>query len=228
MESIHFTSKVDDQEVKLVIKPESLEAQRKCDNEYSLAYVQAIQMGIPPRSSLEKLLRDQGMWSAEDDQALETLRLEIVKLELALQEVKSNEEGLPVAAKLAELRGQLIEVTQQRGEILNNSADFMAEQVRRDAFIAYSTYYETGKRVFEDYHEFIERAEEQIVLDARQAIAQAMFTEFNGFMDALPEAKYREEDTSVIAEANKELEAPRKKARKRSTRKKTKVIVKKE
>lgn len=224
MDPMHFTSVVEDEEIKLVIKPESLEAQRRCDHEYSVAFVEAIQRRIPPKSVLEKLLRDQGMWTEKDDEDLEALRTKIVKLEVQLGETKTTDQGLPLATQLATLRGQLVEITQQRGEVLNNSADFMAEQVRRDAFIAYSTFYaDTGKLVFDSYEDFVHRASEPVAVDAKQVIARAMFKEFGEFMDGLPEAKFRNVSNEAVATANEELKPARKakpkKAKKKAVKK---------
>jgi hypothetical protein len=197
--SIKFVSKVGEKEIDFLIKPESLEIQRRCDSEYSIAYVQAIQAGVPPRSVLERVLRDQDMWTKADDERMEQLRFAIVNLETQIAEAKTTDEGLPLAVKLGELRGELVEITQLRGEVLNNSAEFMAEQVRRDAYIAHATVYaDTGKRVFEGYADFVKRSEESVSLDARQAIARALYEELGGYLDSLPEAAFRNAEVATI------------------------------
>lgn len=230
MKFINFKTEIDGEEVDMVIKPESLDAQRKCDNEYSLAYVQAIRQGIPPRSVLEKVLRDQEMWTDSDDNQLELVKIGIVKLELQLAETNTDKEGLPLARQLAELRGKLVEITQQRGEILNNSADFMAEQIRRDAFIAHSTFYKsTNKPAFASYNDFVERGHEDMVQDARRAVALEMFNEFGTFMDGLPEAQYKDAAVADVTAANEEVKTTRKKVAKTSKKKTTrKKVVSKE
>jgi hypothetical protein len=209
-----FKSTVDGQEVNLKVLAENLKIQQKADQQYHIAYVQAIKEGIPPRSTLEKMLRDNEMWTAEDDIKLDSLRLQTATLELQLDNVKTKQEGLTIAVQLSEIRGQLVDIQRVRNEVLNNSADYVAEAIRRDAFLAYATVYaDTGKPVFENYTDFINRSEEQIVTDLRREVTTAMLKDFNNYLDTLPEAKF--------VDIDKEQEVPVSTRTKKKTKKKT-------
>jgi hypothetical protein len=219
-EQLTFESKIDGKEVVLKVQTESLKIQQKADQQYHIAYVQAIKEGIPPRSTLEKMLREHEMRTTEDDVMLDTLRIQVAALEIQLEQSKTQQEGVVIATQLAELRAQLIDIQRNRNEVLNNSAEFVAETIRRDAYLSYATVYaDTDKLVFENYEEFIQRGEEQVVTDLRQKVTITMLDEFNSYLDTLPEAQFAGVEEKVVTATKTKKKAKKKTSKKAAKRK---------
>lgn len=189
-------------EIKCIIKAETIGSQRKADMEYHQVYVEALRRGIPPRSVLEKILYDQGMWTKDDDESMRQMQVQIALLEQALKDSKTDELATGVANSLASMRHDMLSVIQRRGEVLNNSAEFVAEQARRDALIAYSTYYAaTNQLVYQSYMDFLKRENEPVTTAARSAITKKLLEALGSYVDGLPEAQYAEFRDGDIANA---------------------------
>lgn len=205
IKGVDFKSVVTGQEVKLMLKEETLDIERKCDAEYHLAYTELMQKGIMPRATLERSMQEKGIWTANDEKKLRDLQGQIVKLQIELEGAETHDKGLTVAKSMGELRGQCLRLVEVKANVLSNSCESLADQIRRDAYLAYGTVYaDTGKAVFKDYAEFLRRAgdNEQVVLDARHVMLQIATDTFNVSLTGLPEVDYvKKVEKKIIADA---------------------------
>jgi hypothetical protein len=225
VKGIEFKSVIDGQEVKLRLKEETMDIERKCDAEYHLAYTQLMVKGIMPRATLEKYMLERAIWTSDDEKKLKELQTEIVNLQIKLEQAKTHEQGLTIAKAMGELRGQCLRLVEVKAQVLSNSCESLADQIRRDSYIAFATvYHDTGKPVFKDYHDFLRRAgeSEQVILDARQVILQLASDTFNESLTGLPEVGYvrgvekrLQEDAKNAAEQKVEEPKKPKKAKKK-------------
>jgi len=214
---IEFKSIIDGQEVKLRMKEETMDIERKCDAEYHLAYTQLMVKGILPRATLEKFMIEKQIWTGDDEKKLKELQTEIVKLQVKLEEAKTHDQGLTVAKTMGELRGQCLRLVEVKAHVLSNSCESLADQIRRDSYIAFATVYaDTGKPVFKDYHDFLRRAgdSEQVVLDARQVILELSTSTFNDSLTGLPEVHYVKSVEKQILEDSAKMLAEKKEDKK--------------
>ena len=206
---IEFKSNIDGQEVKLRMKEETMDIERKCDAEYHLAYTQLMVKGIMPRATLEKFMVEKAIWTSDDENKLKELQSEIVKLQIKLEEAKTHDQGLTIAKAMGELRGQCLRLVEVKANVLSNSCESLADQIRRDSYIAFATVYaDTGKPVFKDYHDFLRRAgdSEQVVLDARQVILEISTSTFNESLTGLPEVHYvKTVEKQILEETSKTI-----------------------
>lgn len=222
MSEITFTSVVDGQEVKLKLLDENVEIERKCDTEYHIAYTQLMKRGLMPRASLEKEMAALDIWTGKDEETLTTLQRELVKLQVALEEAKTHEEGLLIAKEMGELRADCLKLVEAKAAVLSSSCESLADEIRRDAYIAYATVYaDSGKKVFADYHDFMLRANEPVVKDAREQLLKVTTDIFQHALTSLPEVNYvKNVETDIEREAKKAT--PKKKTtRKKKAGKKT-------
>ncbi len=193
IKGVAFKSVVNGQDVSLKLKEETLDIERKCDAEYHLAYTELMQKGIMPRATLERYMLEKDIWTGEDEKKLRDLQSQLVKLQMDLEGSETHDKGLAVARAMGDLRGQCLRLVEVKANVLSNSCESLADQIRRDAYLAYATVYsDTGKPVFKDYHDFLRRAsdDEQVVLDARQVMLQIASESFNSSLVALPEVNY--------------------------------------
>ena len=215
---IEFKSTIDGQEVKLRLKQETMDIERKCDAEYHLAYTQLMVKGIMPRATLEKFMVEKDIWTSDDEKKLKELQHEIVKLQIKLEESKTHDAGLAIAKAMGELRGQCLRLVEVKANVLSNSCESLADQIRRDSYIAFATVYaDTGKPVFKDYNDFLRRAgeSEQVVLDARQVVLELATETFNTSLTGLPEVHYvKGVEKQILEDASKALEESKKEDKK--------------
>ena len=232
MSDLTFESTIDGKKVKVKLKPENLETERKSDTEYHLAFTQLMQRGIMPKAALEKMMEDQGVWSTEAEEQLTELQRDLAHMQLELNDAKTHEQGLVIAQKMGLLRAEALRMVEVKAAVLMNSCEALADAVRRDAYIAYSLVYaDTGKPVFEDFDDYLSRCEEQVVVDARRKVLDESIEVFNSSLTGLPEIEYiskvegemtdEAQAVGLVDAAEKAVKATKKTTRKKKTTKKT-------
>lgn len=226
---VEFTSVVEGKEVKLKLLTENVDIERRCDTEYHIAYTQLMKRGILPKATLERQMAEMGIWTKDEEESLTNLQRQLVDLQIQLEQAKTHEEGLAIAKEMGTLRADCLKLVEAKAAVLSNSCEALADSIRRDAYIAYATVYsDTSKRVFKDYHDFLLRAQEQVVLDAREQLLAIASSTFQESLTSLPEVGYvrnverqmAEEAETATATATKK-KTTRKKTTKKTTKKKT-------
>lgn len=220
-EGVEFTSTIEGKEVKLKLLVENVDIERRCDTEYHIAYTQLMKKGILPKATLEKQMSELGIWSEQDEETLTSLQRQLVDLQIKLEESNTHEEGLAIAKEMGELRADCLKLIEGKAAVLSNSCESLADAIRRDAYIAYATVYaETNKRVFKDYHDFMLRAHEQVVLDAREQLLAIASKTFQDSLTYLPEVGYvRGVEKQIAEEEAKTATATKKKTAKKTKKK---------
>jgi len=215
-DGIVFDSEINGEKVTLKLIEENIEIERMCDTEYHIAYTELMARGIKPRATLEKRMHEQGIWNPDDEKKLAELQTELAKLQIDLEDAPTHEKGLAVATQMGNLRAECLKLVEVKAAVLSNSCESLADQIRRDAYLAYGTVYaETGKRVFEDYNNFLSRAGEKVVADARVAMLNLATQSFNDSLTGLPEVNYVKKIEGEIAKSSKTTTKKKKVVKKR-------------
>ncbi len=225
-EGMEFESTVEGKTVQLKMLTENINIERKCDTEYHIAYTQLMKRGILPKASLEKLMIEEDIWSKKDETALGDLQTQLVELQIKLEAATTHEEGLMFAKAMGSLRADCLQLVEAKAAVLSNSCESLSDAIRRDAYIAYATVHkETSKNIFQNYKDFLLRANEQVVLDARSVLLTIATQAFQESLVSLPEVHYVQEVEKQLvkeeAELQKKAATTKKKATKKATKKKT-------
>ncbi len=225
-EGVEFDTVVDGKETKVKLLVENLDIERKCDTEYHIAYTQLMKRGILPKATLEKQMEKLDIWTSEDEEKLTGIQRQLVDLQIKLEASNTHEEGLVVAQSMGVLRADCLKLIEAKAAVLSNSCEALADSIRRDAYIAYATVYaDTDKKVFRDYHDFILRATEPVVLSAREQILAIATESFQESLTSLPEINYVRSVEAQIREEGDEATATM--TKKKTTKKKKKSASKK-
>jgi len=218
-----FESTINGDKVTLKFRDETLDVERKCDLEYHIAYTELIQKGIMPKATLEKMMANKDIWTLKDEDRLEDLQRQLATLHIELEAATTHEKGLGVANQMGLLRAECLTLVEVKAAVLSNSCESLADNIRRDAYLAYATAYaDTNKPVFKDYHEFLTRAQEneKVVMDAREAMLVISSKVFTESLMGLPEITYVKMIEGEILEDALEVVATATKTKKKVTRKK--------
>ena len=163
-------------------------------------------------------------------------QIELATLQIKLEKANSHEEGLMVAKTMGARRADCLQLVEAKAAVLSNSCESLADAIRRDAYIAYSTVYdETKKRVFQDYNDFLRRANEPVVISARELLLTVATEAFQESLTSLPEVNYvqkvekhlKAEDAKVAKETAKVAKTKKKTTKKTTKKKTTKQVTKK-
>jgi hypothetical protein len=167
-------------------------------------------------------MREKSIWGNEDEDRLGEFQTQLAQLQIKLQNAETHEKGLVIAGKMGELRAECLTLVEVKAAVLSNSCESLADQIRRDAYIAHATVYaDTNKPVFKGYEDFLSRADDQVVADARAIVLEMATEAFTASLIGLPEVHYVREVQGQLDETEAITVAKEKKAtRKKTTRKK--------
>lgn len=208
MSNMEFESKIGDAKVKLRLKPENMDIERKCDTEYHIAFTELMQRGVLPKATLERIMSEKGIWTPDQEKLLTDLQHKLAQLQISLDKAETHDKGLGLAKEMGELRNQCLRLIEVKSAVFVNSCESLADSVRRDAYIAYALIYaDSGKPVFKNYYEFLSRSDEQVVLDARRIVLEESIKAFQTSVTSLPELAYIKKVEGEMASAREEAKA---------------------
>ncbi len=145
--------------VKLHVRRPNYEDKQKADFEYQKTFNKLLKEGIMPRLVLDKTIRANGEWNKEE----EAQEVQLAKaINSAREKLKRGNIKLSDAVKLAKQsiddNFKYIQLNMNRNEILNNSAESLAEQARFNYLTSAATVYNDSgveKKFFKNYEDFL-------------------------------------------------------------------------
>lgn len=164
------------------------------------AFSKALRSGILTHDEALRIMKENGLWTDADEKKNSELRQQIRELEETLSNGKpSKEDGLAKVGKLKELRAELSSLNSKFTTITDNTAETIATDAKLQYWAANCTvYHDSGKRVFKNLDDFLERGEEEI---AHNSFTEAMLANYEysfgikmptDFVSELPENKWLE------------------------------------
>ena len=187
-----FKVNIGDKEVELaVLRPNASQA-KDAQLAYNSAFADAVKSGALLRAKLENVLVEQGVWSEEKQEKNDEL-------------IKSINEGEQKLAKggikLAEAKGLALEMRRHRAELRtlisertdyeSNTAEGQAENARFNSLVSSCTVYnDTGKAVFKNMDDYLNRSTEEAAAQAAGTFANMMYGLDDDYEKNLPENSF--------------------------------------
>lgn len=177
----------------------------KGDFIYREFFSKAIRAGIMTSAEAEKVLKERGLWGPENESELIELRFKLDKLEEDIQ-TANKDIGLTIYNEIKDLRGRITEINNIRSSVADNTAESVASEMRTQFFASECVVYnDSGKKVFKDLAEFLQRLDEPLTIESYR---QALISNFEHLLgvkmpnetdNTLPEDKW-------LAKLSEELE----------------------
>lgn len=184
------TFKIEDKEYAVVFPgaKESREAQKA----YNTTFASSIKEGCLLRESLDKYMKEQGLWGEEEDEQYKEILKNLNDNELKLQRggIKLSE-ARTIAIEMREKRLELQTLLAKRNALDINTAEGQAENTRFNTLVSLCLVYnDTGKPVYKNLDDYIENANTEVAFTGAQLLAN-ITTDFNkNFEHTLPENKF--------------------------------------
>jgi hypothetical protein len=151
---------------KLTVRNANNEELQEGEFEYSRAFNNAIVRGLMPRAKLLSELEKSGVWTREDDEAIEKQRLLVIRLEDALDNADESSRER-IASELGEERQKLFTSRQSKTEILSHSAEAKAEESQRNFLVSkVIEYADTGTRVWKNFSDYMKEEDGNLLFRA--------------------------------------------------------------
>lgn len=156
-----ITFKVGDKE--FAVRDPSAKENQEGQKVYNKAFREAVESGFFLKAALENVLKQQGVWTDEDDREVESLRVQIIELEDKLRAggIKKSE-AKAVALKLSDARNKLLRLRSEK--ILPYESQTAESQAQNSLFTYHITkclvYNDTGKPYFQTVDAYLNRKDE--------------------------------------------------------------------
>jgi hypothetical protein len=178
--NINFTTKTKDgKEIELqVVKPGS-DVLQKAQIIYASTWQKSINHDPPLllRAKLDKVLRQQGLWSDDKDNQRTRLLREIRDKRLAL--VKggvSTNQAVEDALSIMKLQNELNKLLAERNRIDANTAEAQADNAQFNFLVSECTLnFTNGERYFSSYKDYVDRASESTARDAANQMMYLLY-----------------------------------------------------
>lgn len=138
-----------------VLSTPSIQASSFADMEYAKAYTKALQGGLLPKVALEKIMRDTGGWTEEDDTKVNDLLFDLQQLMLAYSSTEDGPTKESIKLEFVSKKQELSNISNQQQQVFNNSAEQKAEEARIGALAWQCILDESGKKIWANHAEFI-------------------------------------------------------------------------
>lgn len=171
---------------------------RKADLEYSKAFSELLDTGIKTNREMEKLLESRGIWTKEDEAAVDKKQNEINQKLMLLGKAKTKKRKQEIREEIGQIREELFLLQQQKQSFFNETVESKAEEARFGYLIyCCAENAETGKPLWKSYDEFQDEENQEGVLQ----ITYQFMTFIRGlpvdFLDYLPEAMLTDDEESA-------------------------------
>jgi hypothetical protein len=187
-----FTVKVNDEDVELAIKRPSPEMIIKSQKIKSKAWADALANHAPLRAVAPDILKEQGLWSDEEEVKFTRLEKELAaegkKLLLGANGYPTKKEAIEAAIQLRKKREEFYSLAMRKNSIDNQTAEGIAEIESLNYLISVCTVYNsTGKPFFSGYEDYLARSNELAT-----AMAANKYMQFVNNLDFSFEKNYPE------------------------------------
>ncbi len=204
------------------------------ERQFRIAFSRCLQEAIFPKEKLREIMREHGMWTEDDEEALKKVvaRIAILQVELRNAESSGNQElCVEIAQKIGEARARMWELFLIQQSVYMNSAEGVAEMIKTESIMAACTRIKaTGQRYWKDYTEYVQERDENKVSTVYATVVSVQSKLLDSVRDDLmgdfPEKRYLEHvqeqmlDREIQEEVAKELRSRVNKKKKVTTTKK--------
>ena len=165
---------------------------------YNQSFSSALKSGAILRQKLDQVMREQGIWDDTKQKEYDQIMVDINDNEkrlagggIALSEAKA------LAVEMRGLREEFRGLIAERTSMDGNTAEGQADNSRFNYLVYACMLDQEGKRVFDSFDHYEERADEPFVVDSAAALAERLYGLDPDYDKNLPENKFLQDYSFV-------------------------------
>lgn len=192
---VKLTENGTEKTVKIVVKRPTNALLSQAQRVSAKVWTDCVRDGIMTKKELEKFMKEQGIWNDNKDAEQKKITEEISRLEKELYINGKNgklraSEGKNIAIDMRRKRIELRELIAERMSLEQNTAESLSDNARFDFLVANCTYYDNGKKAYDNIDDYTANSDSEIAFAAATALAQMMYSVDKDFEAKLPENKF--------------------------------------
>lgn len=177
---------------------------RGADWQYSKIYTKSLIEGITTSSEMMDILLRRGVIGPEFDQRQSELTKELIAKVEVLRLAKDLDEKQKLAIEVSSAREDLFNWNQRLNGPMSNTCEQIADDARLEYLTACMVQDESGKRIWEDYSDFLKEKNQSLAMRARFEVMLYLQGLEPDFLQKTPEAQALKEVEAEIREKAKE------------------------
>jgi len=146
----------------LIIKSLSIRQRNFVDFIYDDALNEARREGIFTKFELYAKYKTKGLWTAQDDERVETLEEQITKLK-KLANVAKGRDRKRFDKQIEQLNNSYQEVAEKRANLFFQSAEMYANEMKSLGLVFCSTYDDQERRMWDSWNDFLNLADDMLI-----------------------------------------------------------------
>ena len=199
MDEKRFTTKdKNDKELDIVVKKPTNRQLIQSEKQYKQAFRDALEGGAILRKKLSVYMREQGIWTDEQEKQYEKVIKEINALDYQLNSGKDLDGkklkvsgGKEIAFELSDKRVEFRDLISERQELDYVTAEGQADAEKYNYLVYLCTYdFLTQKPYFSSYEEYQDRGNEEVAIRASQEIGEIVYEIDPEYESSLTENKF--------------------------------------
>ena len=172
---------------KFVVELPTSDQIRKADWQYSKVYNKALVEGLTTESEMLAILKDRGILGPQYDKQREDFLPDLsVKIKL-LETAETDEEKAKAALEVRQARMDLVDHNKKITGPMSNTCEQVAEDVKAEYLTSCMVKKEDGTPVWDNYEEFLEDSDKELVFRARYEVLLWLQGLNQGYEDEMPE-----------------------------------------
>ena len=190
--STTFIVKIGEEEKEDIIRDKTFEYEQAAREVYNQTFNRCLKSGGILRQSLDKIMKEQGIWNEEKQSELTSLQMEMFENEKILDKggIKLSE-AKDIALKLRELRANIILLSAERNSMDSQTVEGQADQARFNVILVRTAVYNTTKKpVFANLDEYLNKSNEEWAFEIAQKLASVEYNYDEDFDKKLPENEF--------------------------------------
>ena len=174
-----------------VILP-SLAVRDEATKVYNKTFSQAINSGAIIRERLDDVLREQGLWNDQKQMKYQTLRREVLDMELKLKRGGMRlQDGKRMALTIKEKRDEMVNMLLSRNNLDSHTAEGQADNMRFNYLVSACLVYDkTNKPYFKNLEDYLNKATEPIAIEAAKQLYSLLYQSDESIQEGLTENKF--------------------------------------
>lgn len=175
-----------------VRKPTMMEIQN-AEFKFKIAKSQAIRAGAMTLDEAIKIVKERNIWTDEQENTLSELFKQIDEKVIKLKPELPIEDGKKLCEEIDNLRNKIQLSQMPRLDVLSNTADSYAGEIRTQYFVSQCTYYQdANEKVYKSFEDVLNKGNEPYTGSATENVIYLM-NNITDFRERYPEFTYKKE-----------------------------------
>lgn len=186
-----YTLKLDDQEVVLRVDKPSVTHRQESQRIRSLEFAKLLRAGVISRHELDKVVKERGIWTDEQEQEYKLLEEEVKNKVRALLTGGPFEQAKKLAFEIRKLRDKMTEMTGERIAWADYTVEGQADNAAFNYLVASCLVYnDSGKPFFTSVDEYLNTEHSELANWAATTLMARMYGVSGDAVKQLPENQF--------------------------------------